>query len=180
MSRLPKYIRRESGVVYELFATIPPKKFIQKGEYVYRLEGKASVKTAENEAQIQKGSGKIYVQFYDENGYVGREQAWSMEEAEDLVREWESGEGGGGSMPDLEKHYDYPSHQRDPYEYASSEETTGHQGEKGEGTAECKAWCDTYYDRPCNCEEGKVDDRYNKYYANSIDIVNELLEEENY
>lgn len=41
----------------------------------------------------------------------------------------------------------------------------GHEGEKGEGVAECKEWCDTHYDRPCNCEEGKPDDRYDKYYA---------------
>ena len=48
---------------------------------------------------------------------------------------------------------------------AKDEETTGHQGEKGEGPAECKKWCESHYDRPCNCEEGKPDDRYDKYYA---------------
>jgi hypothetical protein len=50
---------------------------------------------------------------------------------------------------------------------AKNEETTGHQGEKGEGGDECKEWCESYYDRPCNCEEDKYDDRYEKYYASA-------------
>ena len=38
MNRLPKHLRiKETGVVYELIATIPPKPFIRQGEYVYRL-----------------------------------------------------------------------------------------------------------------------------------------------
>lgn len=47
----------------------------------------------------------------------------------------------------------------------SDSPSEGHQGEKGEGLAQCKEWCDSHYDRPCNCEEGKPDDRYPKYYA---------------
>jgi hypothetical protein len=196
MSRQPKHICiKETGVVYKLEAMLPPKKFLRRGEYVYRLaEEKRDPWTSgpkkvtpkermEMEKQKKKKPSKWKIKMLELMGFPPekiKEMTASVVTAQDesKVMQWleEHAEDVGKASPeqllkaiqrDLGEDVASEAAELLKEAAAKNEETTGHQGEKGEGPEQCKEWCESHYDRPCNCEEDKPDDRYDKYYANS-------------